>query len=242
MKIQFNLPVFFESILYYKDGFPFLSFHLERILELANHFQIKFPLSIVELESILRQSLNGSEEQKLRLKLHIRGQSIQIAVIESYSIYPNTFNQYPPVSLVVYPHYTKPINDHSQWKYENRHIYQDSMKYAEENGASQSILLDNRGNIAETSLSNFFYIMEDKIHTPPLSSGAVNGVFRRYLISTMTIIEQNLDLGMLPLIQACFITSAVRGIVPVNEIDTQRYQSQWGENFRESIWSKNSTK
>ena len=214
-----NLPIFFESILYYQDQFPFLHLHLERIEELSNYYQVNFPMSEIEFENRLRATLKGVDEQKIRVKIKVHEDKLEIISAESEFILPYTFNHYPAIDLTMYPHYRKPLNGHSLWKYENPFIYQDSMEYARKEGASQAILLNENGNVVETSLSNFFYILHDKIYTPPLSAGAVNGVFRRYLMSKMKMEERNLHSEELYSIQECFVTSAVRGIVAVKSIE-----------------------
>jgi branched-subunit amino acid aminotransferase/4-amino-4-deoxychorismate lyase len=215
--------VFFESILYIGDRFPFLNLHLERILELANVLHIDFTIKLDELDIRLREAIQESSEQKLRLKFKIHEDKLLIDTIESQLTHPYSFQNYPSISLVVYPYYTKPLEILSQWKYENHHLYQDSIKFANQSGASQSIILNAKKNVVETSLSNFFYFIDNELHTPPLSSGAVNGVFRRYLMSKYDIIEKKLHCDDLKHIQEGFVSSAIRGIVPVNKIDDFTY-------------------
>lgn len=216
-------PIFFESILFYNGQFPFLNLHLKRIEDLASNYRSEFRMSLGEFESLLRASLHKGSEQKLRLKLNIDGPRLRISCIESEIIFNHSFNQYLPIKLSIYPHYLKPLEKQSAWKYENPKIYKDSIAHAFENNASQSILINEHGEIVETSLSNFFYIIDEKIYTPPLHSGAVNGVFRRYLMSKVDIQERCLHLNELELINECFVTSAVRGIVGVYQIDTNDF-------------------
>lgn len=218
-----NSIVFFESILYIGDRFPFLNLHLERILELAHVLKIEFTIKLDELEIRLREAILDNSEQKLRLKYKIYEDNLLIETIESQLTHPYSFQNYPSISLVVYPHYTKPQEILSRWKYENHHLYQDSIEFANQSGASQSIILNEKRDIVETSLSNFFYFIDNKLYTPPLSSGAVNGVFRRFLMSKYDIIEKKLHWDELKLIEEGFISSAIRGIVPVNKIDDFTY-------------------
>lgn len=230
-----NLPIFFESILYHQGHFPFLNLHLERIQELALYLQTKFERTYIEFEKLLRAVLKEDTEQKLRVNLKLNGNKLEIISIESELIHPHTFNQYPAICLAIYPHYCKPQDDHSLWKYENPFIYQNSMEYAREKGAAQAIILNVNGNIVETSLSNFFYTIENKIYTPPLNSGAVNGVFRRYLMSKLDIEERNINPAELRDIEECFVTSAVRGIVPVTRLEKLIFQTKTTEHLRTSI-------
>jgi para-aminobenzoate synthetase/4-amino-4-deoxychorismate lyase len=232
-----NFPVFFESILYHKGQFPFLQLHLDRIQELALYLQVKFESTHVEFEKLLRAVLKEDTEQKLRVKLKLNKNKLEVTSIESELIYPYTFNQYPAIDLEIYPHYCKPQNGHSLWKYENPFIYQDSMEYAREKGKAQAILLNEKGNIAETSLSNFFYFIDDKLYTPPLGSGAVNGVFRRYIMSKTNVEERDLHSTQLNKVQECFVTSAVRGIICVSDIDGYRYSTQKVKKVKDELYT-----
>lgn len=232
-----NFPVFFESILYHKGQFPFLHLHLDRIQELALYLQVKFKITPIEFKNLLTAVLKENTEQKLRVKLKKDETKLEIISIESEFIYPYTFNHYPAIDLEIYPDYCKPQNGHSLWKYENPFIYRDSMEYAREKGKAQAILLNEKGDIVETSLSNFFYFIDDKLYTPPLGSGAVNGVFRRYIMSKTNVEERDLHSTQLNKVQECFVTSAVRGIIPVQSIGTINFPTSITERLRYSIIS-----
>jgi branched-subunit amino acid aminotransferase/4-amino-4-deoxychorismate lyase len=175
-----------------------------------------------KLEAALYQK---EEEQKLRLQFDIRKSTLAIDIIETKPTRPFHFNVYPSIALVTYTDYTKPIDKLGQWKQYNKALYEDS------------IILNKHREVVETSLSNFFYIIKGKVYTPPLSSGAVNGVFRRFLIQNIAIEEKTLCLNELNHIEACFISSAIRGIVPVYSIDGRRYSIEEIEQLRTEIFS-----
>ena len=230
-----NLPVFFESILYYQGQFPFLHLHLERIEELANYYQVYFAMSKIGFENLLRAAIKEDKEQKIKVKIKVIEHKLEIISAESEFILPSSFNQYPAIDLVIYPHYCKPQEGHSRWKYENPFIYQDSMEYAQENGKGQAILLNQKGNVVETSLSNFFYFIDDKLYTPPLISGAVNGIFRRYIMSKTKVEERDLHSTQLNKVQECFVTSAVRGIICVSDIGEVSYSTEIVKKMKEKL-------
>lgn len=228
-----NPSYFFESILYHNSEFPFLALHFQRISELGNHLNLKIDFDIDSLRSRLETALyQKEEEQKLRLQFEIRESTLAIDIIETKATRPFHFNNYPPIALVIYPDYTKPINKLGQWKQYNKSLYEDSINFALQSSASQSIILNKLGEVVETSFSNFFYIIKGKVYTPPLSSGAVNGVFRRFLTQNMAIEEKSLYLNELNQVESCFISSAIRGIVPVYSIDGRRYSIEKIEQIR----------
>jgi branched-subunit amino acid aminotransferase/4-amino-4-deoxychorismate lyase len=227
---------FFESILYHNSEFPFIELHFLRISELAHHLKLSLDFNIEILKSKLEAALLPNlEEQKLRLQFKISESTLAIDLIETKVTHPFHFNNYPAIALVTYTDYTKPIDKLGQWKQYNKALYEDSINFALQSSASQSIILNKHGEVVETSLSNFYYIKKGKVYTPPLSSGAVNGVFRRFLTQNMAIEEKNLYLNELNQIEACFISSAIRGIVPVYSIDGLRYSIEEVEKLMTKI-------
>ena len=233
-----NRTYFFESILYRNSEFPLLRLHFQRISELADHLKLNLDFDIDSLKSRLEAALyQKEEEQKLRLQFEIRESTLAIDIIETKPTHPFHFNIYPSIALVTYTDYTKPIDKLGQWKQYNKALYEDSISFAQQFSASQSIILNKHREVVETSLSNFFYIIKGKLFTPPLRSGAVNGVFRRFLTQNMAIEEKSLYLNELNQIEACFISSAIRGIVPVYSIDGRRYSIEKIEQLRAQILS-----
>ncbi len=59
-------------------------------------------------------------------------------------------------------------------------------------GADDAILLDSRGRIAEATAANVFALRDDAIDTPPVSDGALPGIFRARLIEAGLARERTL--------------------------------------------------
>jgi len=227
---------FFESILYRQFQFPFLDLHGQRIAELGQQLGLSLDFDIQILDYKLKKSLlNSEDEQKLRLQFKIDGDTLAIDKIESTRTDPYRFQKYPSIALVTYPHYAKPIDALGRWKRYDKQLYQDSIEYAMQAQATQSLILNKNKEVVETSLSNFYFIQNGILYTPPLKSGAVNGVFRRFLASHMTLVEKNLLVSELGQIEQCFISSAIRGIVPVHSIDNRPYPFDMVGEFQEKL-------
>ncbi|MGW8121013.1 aminotransferase class IV [Roseivirga echinicomitans] len=54
---------------------------------------------------------------------------------------------------------------------------------------AEIILLDGRGNLAETHSSNLFWIKNDKVFTPSLETGCIEGIMRRLIIETLEVTQ-----------------------------------------------------
>ena len=51
------------------------------------------------------------------------------------------------------------------------------------------ILLDDQGNLAETHSSNLFWVEGNKIFTPSLQTGCIEGIMRRLILETLEVKE-----------------------------------------------------
>jgi branched-chain amino acid aminotransferase/4-amino-4-deoxychorismate lyase len=70
------------------------------------------------------------------------------------------------------------------------------------------ILLNNSGYLAETHSSNLFWIKDDVIFTPSLSSGCIAGIMRAHLISQYSVKEVLASPSVLNFADAVFTTNA----------------------------------
>jgi branched-subunit amino acid aminotransferase/4-amino-4-deoxychorismate lyase len=85
-------------------------------------------------------------------------------------------------------------------------------------------LCDNVGRLTEGSSSNFFLVRGGWVTTPPLSVGLLEGITRRKVMQLL--VEARIGLGEQPLwpidlasADEAFLTSSVRGVVPIVRVD-----------------------
>jgi branched-chain amino acid aminotransferase len=95
---------------------------------------------------------------------------------------------------------------------------------ARKRGAYEAILCDNVGRITEGSSSNFFVVRGRRVSTPPLSVGLLEGITRRKVMQILEAekipwAEQALWPIDLHQAEEAFLTSSVRGVVPVVRAD-----------------------
>jgi branched-chain amino acid aminotransferase len=91
-------------------------------------------------------------------------------------------------------------------------------------GAFEAIMCDSVGRIAEGSSFNLFLVRGRRLITPPLSVGILEGITRRHVITLARRHGFAVDEGYLwpvDLLRAdeAFITSSVRGIMPIATAD-----------------------
>lgn len=102
----------------------------------------------------------------------------------------------------------------------------DSVWAAEEakrEGYDEVVLLNERGEVTECTAANIFAVRNDKVITPPLSSGCLEGVTRGVLMEIAaeagtTVVERAMRPEDLYAADEVFITSTNRNVIGVKEI------------------------
>ena len=94
---------------------------------------------------------------------------------------------------------------------------------AQREGFDEVVLLNERGEVSECTAANIFAVKGDKVLTPPLSSGCLEGVTRSVLAEVApdtgtSVVEQTLRLEDLYNAGEVFITSTNRNVIGVREI------------------------
>jgi branched-chain amino acid aminotransferase len=94
---------------------------------------------------------------------------------------------------------------------------------AQRAGFDEVVLLNERGEVAECTAANIFAVKDQKVLTPPLSSGCLEGVTRAVLMEIASeagtgVAEQTLRLDDLYAADEVFVTSTNRNVIGVREI------------------------
>jgi branched-chain amino acid aminotransferase len=94
---------------------------------------------------------------------------------------------------------------------------------AQREGFDEVVLLNERGEVSECTAANIFAVKKEKIMTPPLNSGCLEGVTRGVLMevaadASASVVEQTLRLEDLYEADEVFVTSTNRNVIGVREI------------------------
>ena len=100
--------------------------------------------------------------------------------------------------------------------------------YASENGFDNCILLNKDKLVSEFINSNLFIIKDEKIYTPTLKSGCLNGVLRKNLFkilssSSFELCEQDLSTFDITQSDEIFGTNIAQGIFSVTRFRKKDY-------------------
>lgn len=92
------------------------------------------------------------------------------------------------------------------------------------NGYDEVIMLNSDGNVAECAAENIFVVKDSVIRTPPISSGALNGITRDSIIKISRedgaeIREENFDRNTLYDADEIFVTGTAAEVRSVTRVD-----------------------
>jgi branched-chain amino acid aminotransferase len=98
------------------------------------------------------------------------------------------------------------------------------LERAEARGFDETILLNERGEVAECTSANIFAAVGDRVWTPEIASGCLPGVTRELLLHQIrvpgyTVAERTLLPADLERADEVFITSTTRNLLPVVELE-----------------------
>src|SRR5262249_21397232 len=98
---------------------------------------------------------------------------------------------------------------------------------AEREGYNDALMLDWRGQIAEATGANIFFVQNGVLHTP-LPDCFLNGITRKAVIGLakqrgLKVIERAIMPDELPQFSECFITGTAAEVTPVSEIGQYKF-------------------
>lgn len=89
---------------------------------------------------------------------------------------------------------------------------------AKRQGYNEVLFLNEKGLIAEGSTSNIFIVKNNRVFTPKVSAGLLDGVVRRFIIQNFSVIECELSLKDILESEEVFLTNSLLGVMPVSKI------------------------
>lgn len=92
-------------------------------------------------------------------------------------------------------------------------------------GFDEIIFLNEKGYIAEGATSNIFFIKNNKIFTPKVKCGILNGIVRQWVVDNFIVEEGEYKIEDLLMSDAIFITNSIVGIMKVCEIEGKKFNS-----------------
>lgn len=94
---------------------------------------------------------------------------------------------------------------------------------ANKKGFLDSLFLNEKGFVTETSCANIFIVKNNRIITPRIEDGLLSGIIREWIIENFKVEVKSITLEELENAEEVFITNSLMGIMPVKKIDSFIY-------------------
>ena len=104
--------------------------------------------------------------------------------------------------------------------------------FAEENNLQNCILLNNDKNVVEVLNGNLFILLNNKLITPPVSEGCLNGIMRKQIISlakneeNLEVIEEIISPFDLQKADELFCTNVIGGIQSITKYRKKEFKNE----------------
>jgi branched-chain amino acid aminotransferase len=111
----------------------------------------------------------------------------------------------------------------SSIKTTNRLINVTGSIYASENGLDNCILINDAKNVVEVLQGNIFMLKGNRLITPPVSEGCLNGVMRKQIlelakkINGIEVVEEIISPFDLQKADELFVTNVIKGVQPITK-------------------------
>lgn len=103
--------------------------------------------------------------------------------------------------------------------------------FASENGLNNCLLLNDDKNVVEALQGNLFMLMGDKLITPPVADGCLNGIMRKQVLAIarkqegLIVEEASISPFDLQKADELFITNVITGIQPITKYRKKEYKN-----------------
>ena len=243
----------------YGDGvFETVKIINNRILFLEDHyFRLMSSMRILRMEIPMNFTMEYFEEQ---IKLVVNANNYSDAVRARITVYRNPGGYYlPETNTVSFLINSVPIENKryemsleeyevdlykdiyiskqllSTLKTTNKIINITASIYAKENDLQNCLLLNEDKNVVEAVQGNVFILMDNKLITPPISEGCLNGIMRKQILAivkkmdNIEVVEGTISPFDLQKADELFITNVIKGIQPITKYRKKEYKTAFSQ-------------
>jgi branched-chain amino acid aminotransferase len=259
-----QLTVSNRSFLYGDGVFETLKIVNNKILFFEDHyFRLMASMRIVRMEIPMTFTMEYLEEQILKL---VEVLAIKDAARVRFTVFRNEGGFYLPndnsISFVIqasklenirykitkiqfevdlYKDFIVPSQLLSTLKTANKITHVTASIFAKENQLDSALLINETKNVIEAANGNLFMLMGNKLITPPISEGCLNGIMRKQIISlakqidSVEVIEASISPFDLQKADELFITNVIVGIQPITKYRKKEFEVRLANQLLEKL-------
>jgi aminodeoxychorismate lyase len=240
----------FESIRTFKGKTPFYNYHFERLLRGMKALRMNIPTYFNPhyIKNELSKVIENQPNSRVRLAVYREDGGFYTPsthnidfLIESTPL-PESKYLLNDLGLTigVFKDYKLRQTPVSAFKTSNSLPYVMAGIFAKENSFEDILILNTEGFVAEGISSNIFIVKENKLITPPLSSGCVGGIMRQIVFETaqeqeISCVESNISVQDVEAADEVFYTNAMQGIRWVENFEAKTYHNKMAQKLYELL-------
>jgi branched-chain amino acid aminotransferase len=225
----------FETLVAVDGRILFLKEHLARLKKGARLLKIPFPK--IDFQKTLQKLLRINKLQNAYLRINLSAEEdVGARGSQSRDIHLSIFakpaDPYPRrlyqkgARLIIIQSVVNDCVPIAQIKTTNYLVKMLARNEIKKRRADEGILLNAKGFVCECAGSNIFMIKGKRLITPPVSDGLMPGVTRQQVITVapkqgLKVIEKSFKPSSLFKADEVFITSTIKGVMPVATIEEQ---------------------
>jgi len=232
----------FDTMLYQNNELTYYNDHYKRLKTAAKLLSFNFNLTNEQLKNIITNLIkkNNFQNKKIAIRTNItrgvskRGldfdKSHKVGIYIKLNLIPKSlFMKSIKLGIAnIRRNSTSPISQNKTLNYLDNVIEKNR---AAKNGYEDAIFLNINEKVSCTTTSNIFYVQKNKIYTPPLKDGVLNGVMREQFLKKKIASTQTTSLNNLLKSDYIFLTNSVFGIRPVKTISGSRKTFEGSKKF-----------
>ena len=244
----------FETVKIVKGKILFLEDHYFRLMASMRILRMEIPMDFtMEFfeDQVLSTASNNGFEQSARARITVYrndgGYYLPTTNTISYLIHTspleNQFfvfeNKECEVDLYKDFHISKQLI--SSLKTTNKVIHVTASIYADENGYNNCIMLNDSKNVVEVLQGNLFMLQGNKLITPPISEGCINGIMRKQVLALakkiegLEVVEDVISPFDLQKADELFYTNVIKGIQSITKYRKKEYTNEIAKELVEQL-------
>jgi branched-chain amino acid aminotransferase len=259
-----QLTVSNRSFLYGDGIFETLKIVNSKILFFEDHyFRLMASMRIVRMEIPMTFTLEYLEEQILKL---VDALNFRDSARVRFTVFRNEGGFYLPndnsISFVIqasklenirykisktqfevdlYKDFIIPKQLLSTLKTANKITHVTASIFAKENQLDSTLLINETKNVIEAANGNLFMLIGNKLITPPISEGCLNGIMRKQIMAiakqldSVEVIETAISPFDLQKADELFITNVIIGIQPITKYRKKEFETGLANKLLEKL-------
>ncbi len=216
----------FETMRACRQKIVYLDAHLKRLRQGAALISLKCPYQAAGLKKIIRRvvEMNGLADCQVRVSLW-KAKANSGILITAGKYTPYTGQKYKSGFSACVSNYCQNAGAMlARLKNMNHLFYRLAGQEAGKKHCDEAIILNHQGCIAEASRSNIFFVKDNRLFTPALECGCLDGITRGVILDLagkqqIKVCQGNFKLQDLYDSEEAFLTNSLMGVMPLASVE-----------------------